>query len=236
MIYYLVQFFDLIYEKEQMAIHLRVKFGKGEEIKYISHLDLTRVWTRVLRRANVPLAYSRGFNPHPKISVAIPLPVGYTSCTEFLDITLLEEMKVAKFWQNVQPQLPDGIEVFDVQELVNRRVSLQATVKWAEYRVDLGDSFDEMVLRAKIQDVLMAHTLPRWKERRGKWREYDLRKMIDDIWLIDENSIWQGYTIGMRLQCSSQGAGRPEEVLAAMEIDVQPRVIRRENLLMSAPR
>ncbi|MFQ5886684.1 MAG: TIGR03936 family radical SAM-associated protein, partial [Anaerolineae bacterium] len=56
---------------------IRITFSKGEEIQYISHLDMMRLWKRTLRRANLPLAYSKGFNPQPKISIAAPLPVGF---------------------------------------------------------------------------------------------------------------------------------------------------------------
>ena len=67
---------------------LRVKFGRGRKLKYISHLDLMRLWERGLRRAGVPVAYSEGFNPRPRLSFASPLAVGTTSESELLDILL----------------------------------------------------------------------------------------------------------------------------------------------------
>jgi radical SAM-linked protein len=67
---------------------LRVKFSRGDEIKFISNLDLMRLWQRALRRAGMPLAYSEGFNPHPRISLAAPLPLGVTGEAELMDIVL----------------------------------------------------------------------------------------------------------------------------------------------------
>jgi len=67
---------------------LRIKFSRGEEIKYISHLDLMRCWERALKRADVPLMYSEGFSPHPRISLAAPLALGVTSEAELMDITV----------------------------------------------------------------------------------------------------------------------------------------------------
>ena len=61
---------------------LRIRFSRGEEIKYISHLDIMRMWERVLRRAELPLAYSEGFSHHPRISLAVPLAIGVTSDAE----------------------------------------------------------------------------------------------------------------------------------------------------------
>ena len=63
---------------------LRLKFSRGEKLKYLSHLDLMRLWERALRRAGLPAAYSEGFSPHPRISLASPLAVGVTSRAELM--------------------------------------------------------------------------------------------------------------------------------------------------------
>ncbi|MCL2281064.1 MAG: TIGR03936 family radical SAM-associated protein, partial [Dehalococcoidia bacterium] len=65
---------------------LRIRFRRGEEIKYISHLDLIRVWMRAFRRAGVELAYSEGFNPHPRLSLAAPLALGVIGLSELIDV------------------------------------------------------------------------------------------------------------------------------------------------------
>ena len=65
---------------------LRIRFSRGEDVKYISHLDLIRLWQRALNRAGIPLTYSRGFNPHPQISMALALAMGVTSEAELMDI------------------------------------------------------------------------------------------------------------------------------------------------------
>ncbi len=65
---------------------LRIRFSRGEEVKFISHLDLMRMWQRVMQRADIPLAYSEGFNPHPRLALAAPLPVGVTAQSELMDI------------------------------------------------------------------------------------------------------------------------------------------------------
>ncbi|PIW40369.1 MAG: hypothetical protein COW22_02130, partial [Chloroflexi bacterium CG15_BIG_FIL_POST_REV_8_21_14_020_46_15] len=71
---------------------LRVRFGRGEEVKFIAHLDIVRFWERAFRRAEIPLAYSQGFTPHPRISLAAPLPVGVTSEFELMDVWLKQWM------------------------------------------------------------------------------------------------------------------------------------------------
>ena len=70
---------------------LRVKFKRGLEVKLISHLDIIRLWHRALRRAGVELAYSEGFSPHPKISLAAPLALGVTSQAELMDVFITNQ-------------------------------------------------------------------------------------------------------------------------------------------------
>jgi len=65
---------------------IRVRFSRGEELKFISHLDIMRLWQRSLHRADIPLAYTEGFSPHPRISLAAPLAVGVTSQSELMDV------------------------------------------------------------------------------------------------------------------------------------------------------
>ncbi len=67
---------------------LRIRFTRGEEIKFISHLDIMRLWHRAFNRAGIQLAYSEGFNPHPRMSLAAPLALGVTSEAELMDIVL----------------------------------------------------------------------------------------------------------------------------------------------------
>ncbi|MDP2953238.1 MAG: TIGR03936 family radical SAM-associated protein, partial [Chloroflexota bacterium] len=116
---------------------LRLTFAKKEEVKHIAHLDLMRLWERALRRAEVPLARSQGYNPHPFLALAAPLPLGVTSQNELLDIILCEPMSPDLFLQRIRRQLPPGIELLEVQEVGLKLRSLPSQVRYAEYRVTI---------------------------------------------------------------------------------------------------
>jgi len=116
---------------------LRVTFTRGEELQYITHLDVMRFWERVLRRADVPVAYSEGFSPHAQISLAAPLAVGTTSEAELMDVFLAQRMTPRAFLRAVSAQLPAGVEVRSVQEVALSLPALQAAVRFAEYVVDI---------------------------------------------------------------------------------------------------
>ena len=204
---------------------LRITFAKGEEIKYISHLDLMRLWERILRRARVPLAYSQGFNPRPKIAVATPLPVGFTSRGEVMDIVLERVISPYNFARCLAPHLPPGLELLSVEEVYPKLPSLQSQVRSAEYRVTVSWDGLQGKMEGKLHELLSAEQLLR--QRRGK--DYDLRPLIEDLWLEGKEAA--GWVLGMRLQAGSRGTGRPDEVLDALDLAEEPYIIQRERLL-----
>ena len=95
---------------------LRLKFTKTGRAVYISHLDLMRTLSRAFRRAELDLKYSEGFNPHPQISIALPLSVGAESICEIMDFKLIEDKAPEEILSGLKMQLPEGIEALEVYE------------------------------------------------------------------------------------------------------------------------
>jgi radical SAM-linked protein len=208
---------------------LRIRFSRREEIKFISHLDIMRLWQRALHRAEIPLAYTEGFSPHPRISLAAPLAVGVTSQAELMDVFCSKWVSPHFFTNAVSQQLPAGIEIVQVYSVAPTMPSLQSQVGYAEYEVELETEKDQAAVKAALASLLSAEQLAWHHERDTGTRNYDLRALIDDLWLID----WrQGSgTIGMRLRCDSGGSGRPEQVAAALGFS-HPTAIHRTKLLL----
>ncbi|OGC04979.1 hypothetical protein A2276_03385 [candidate division WOR-1 bacterium RIFOXYA12_FULL_43_27] len=90
---------------------INITYTKGEEVKFISHLDLIRVFERAIRRANLPIAYSQGFNPRMKISYGQALKVGATSAGEEAKLTFEEEMSHKEVVDRLNAVLPKGIKL-----------------------------------------------------------------------------------------------------------------------------
>ena len=106
---------------------LRLLFAKTDRAVYISHLDLMHVLQRVFLRAGYQLKYSEGFNPHPVISIAVPLSVGAASECELLDFTLLDEsIDFAELIERVNAKMPEGIKALEVYEPVRKA----SGIKW----------------------------------------------------------------------------------------------------------
>jgi len=209
---------------------LRVRFSRGEEIKFISHLDIMRLWERAFHRAQIPLAYSEGFSPHPRLSLAVPLAVGVTSEAELMDVFVTKLVSPHWFTGAVSQQLPPGIEVLGVYQIGLSMPSLQSQVRYAEYRVRMETTEGPKNVESAVATLLSMEHLP-WSHQRdtGK-RNYDLRALIDDLWLVDFSGL--SCTVGMRLRCDSSGSGRPEQVALALGFANHPQSIHRTKLIL----
>ncbi len=116
---------------------VRVKYCKDGPIKYISHLNLAQVFTRALRRANIPVVISGGFNPRFKISFGPPLPLGISSTSEYLDIKLKEESKAGQLAERLNRVLPQGLEILRVKIIPSSADSLVKIIDRASYIINL---------------------------------------------------------------------------------------------------
>ena len=211
---------------------LRTRFRRGEEIKFISHLDIMRLWERALRRAQIHLAYSEGFSPRPRISLAAPLSVGVAGEAELMDVFVTKSVSPHWFTNAVSRQLPRGIEILDVYQIAPGIPSLQSQVRYAEYEIEVATEKSSKEIESSISSLLSAEHLPWYHHRDTGRRNYDLRLLIEDIWLID----WcRSYcTIGMKLRCDNSGSGRPEQVALALGFTAYPQSMRRTRLYLRA--
>lgn len=173
-----------------------------------------RVWERVFRRANVPLVYSQGFNPRPKLQIAAGLPLGYCSTFEVLDVWLVGDLSEPDATLSLlQDMSPPGLIVEAIQPVDLRGPALQSLTRLASYQVILsGGQVDRPALEKRLKALLAQTEVMR--ERRGK--TYNLRPLIKEIEVVSVDPL----TLQMALALSQhQGTGRPDEVLEALGLD-----------------
>ena len=203
----------------------RITFARDRAVRFVGHLDLAKTWERILRRADLPVAYSQGFHPLPKITFASALPVGCTSECELMDVVLSEPMDPSDVMARLVPALPAGVAVTSVAQVPLNTPALQAELRWAEYVVMVETGGAPEQIEQKVQVFLAAPTLPR--ERRGK--SYDLRPLV--LSLSAEAVHDSSVQIVMRLLADANaGTGRPDEVLAALGWGDAPVQIHRRKL------
>jgi radical SAM-linked protein len=209
---------------------LRIKFNRGPEIKYISHLDIVRLWQRAFNRAGIQIAYSTGFSPHPKISLAAPLPLGVTGEAELMDIVIVRGVAPQFFVSAMNQQLPTGLKVEKVQPIGIDIPALQAQISQADYRVEVETSGGPADVQAAVDNLLALEHLP-WQHQRDTGpHQYDLRLLVLDIKVTEQQPARA--VLEMRLRCDSQGSGRPEQVTAALGFPLRPISIHRTHLIL----
>ena len=210
-------------------MRLRITFAKQGALRYTGHLDLHKLWERTARRAALPLAYSQGFHPQPKMNIAAALPLGFSSRCEVMDMRLQNEIPLEGLCEKLQDTLPTGIRVLNVERVNDGEPALQTQVASAEYEVALKEPMDGSELKRRIAAIIAADSLPR--ERRGK--NYDLKPLIEEISLTPNPSSLgrEEPIILMRLTAQEGATGRPEEVLDALGIPFEETRIERTKLI-----
>lgn len=156
----------------------RMLFAKMGRAVYISHLDLMRTITRAFLRAECRLKYSEGFNPHPNISIALPLSVSCESVCEILDFKMLEDMPCEEIKSRISDQFPEGIEVIDVYEM-QRKVK---EIKWLRISgVFEYDERDAAQMAEKLNEFYAAESIVITKKTKRGMGERDIRPAIKEI-------------------------------------------------------
>ena len=133
---------------------IRLKFGKLGDMSLISHLDLHRFFQRAVRRAALPIAYTEGFNPLPRISIAKALPLGQTSNAEFVDFELTATIPIEEFEQRFSAELDADLPIYAINEIEVHSPSLDSVLEVAEYTLTLAFITPSDRHAADIMDLL----------------------------------------------------------------------------------
>lgn len=190
-------------------MRIRVHFAKTEEMRYTSHLDLHRAWERTIRRANLPLAYSQGYRPHPRINLGAALPLGFTSQDELVDVWLEDTLPLQEIYRRLMEAAPPGIAISAIEEIPQNAPALQTQITASKYIITLLEPIDD--LEAKLANLSGISSLPR--QRRGK--VYDLKPLIQKILRLPDNEAGQ-QRLEVVLSATEGATGRPEEVILAL--------------------
>jgi len=191
---------------------LRIKYQKIDQLKFISHLELKRVVERAFRRMELPLKFSQGFNPQPKINFAAPLSVGVSSDAEYVDVELLEKIDIKEMFEKSKSELPKGLNFLEARYTESKK-SLMSVTAYSLYAVNVkSDARDEDYLKKQIQNFLSRDEILHTKlNKKNKEVTKNIRDLILDIQLItllDESIVFKTF-----LKTGSAGNLKPETVL-----------------------
>lgn len=197
-------------------MRLRIAFSKHGKIRFTSHRDVARIWERALRRTNLPVAYSEGFTPRPKLSFGLALSTGHESEGEYLDVDLAAEatdVDLEGLTDHLTAQLPVGMTATGVVVVDRRMPSLQQAVTSCTWQIDVP-GVDEPTVRGAVDGALAAKELIVTRERKGKQVTDDLRPLV--LSLVVDQPIEDGVRLIAELGTQPR-AVRVSELLSAFD-------------------
>ncbi|MGI0482405.1 TIGR03960 family B12-binding radical SAM protein [Geminocystis sp. CENA526] len=175
---------------QEKAQKIRVWFGKQGDMALVSHLDLVRLFDRVIRRAGIPISYTGGFHPGPKISIALALSLGMTSNGEIVDFDNHTRMDIDEFTEKLKANLPPEIPIFKVEELPVKSPKATQILDTAEYIITISTDNKYGLSQwqnwlndlEKSSEIMMQKT-----QKNGKKKMVNIRENLEKISLIDNN-------------------------------------------------
>lgn len=207
---------------------LRIIFGKTGAMKYTGSLDVSKIWERILRRADLPIMYTQGFNTRPRIQLAMALPLGITSECEILDVSLREQITFdeTELIEKLLAVSPVGLDIFAIEEVEIWESAMQSLVESAEYRLHFEDGIERDILQQKVDDIMNRDRIIVEKIRKRKRSVMDIRPLIIDVHIDNNNDLIAHLSVGDR------GNMRPDQLIEQMGLSDQYISVHRYKLHM----
>lgn len=180
----------------------RVKFEKIDNMKFIGHLDLLKLFQRAVKRSGLPVAYSKGFNPHQIMSFALPLSVGIESIGEIVDIEFTKELDCTDAALKLNVTMPDGLKVLNVKRLLKGEKNAAASLTAAIYEV----VFPKEISPEIIDEILNRNEIIVTKKSKKGEKTLDIRPMIYKIEALGSSAIQLTIATGSALNLKAEVA------------------------------
>ena len=220
---------------------LRSRFYKKDDLVFISHLDLMRVFERAMRRANIPISYTQGFNPHPIMAFATALGIGVASEGEYIDIQIDKHIELEDFIDRLNSVLPEGLKILQSVYITSSEDSLMSVIKRSVYlvKVKISDEITQAELEAKTDQFLSLTEIIEIKEKKKKnkkdkpkLQETNIRDSIHQLNILSYNN--NEIIFKMNLSAGSEKNLKPEIVIRkiaeATELPINLESIRIQRL------
>ena len=206
-------------------MRIRIIYQKTLPLRFTSALDMQLIWERSLRRSSLHITYSQGFHPKPKIQLGLPLPLGFMSDEEIVDIWIEDKVSADQLLELIQPNLPIGLTISSIEEIDFSQKPVVTRITTAEYVVKFWDQdVNRDALQTKINSLLLTEKIIRTKRNK---KQYDLRPLIKSVRLLPDLEIVDGFALFIAL-CSEQNRmGRADEVMFALDFSLEEFLIKR---------
>ena len=202
-------------------MRIRISYQKMLSLRFTSALDMQRIWERSIRRAGYKITYSQGYHPQPKIQLGLPLPLGFISEDEKVDIWLENDIDKELTKTNLELNIPEGLEINQIEKIDPSSKPLVTLIKISEYAVRFWDDNNKLNLNHSISDLLQEKEIIRTKRNN---KPYDLRPLILDLHQMEAKD---DFNIFMALKSEQNQMGRADEVMFALGYELDAFLIKR---------
>ncbi len=155
-------------------VTLRIRFKKLGRLQYISHLDLVRTMSKILVRAKLPMWYTEGFNPKPKMVFAAPLSIGAESLCEFMDVRLTKKLPPEEVMAVLNKNMTEEMQVLEAYYPTEKFTEL----KWLKYTMKIKSNMDSAVLAEKCNELFAKEQILVWKKTKSGEQNVDIKPLI----------------------------------------------------------
>ena len=204
---------------------IRMQFCKTREGRFLSHLDLMHTWERVIRRSQLPLAYSQGFNPHPKINFASACAVGTTSDGEYMDMELTQELPVEQVEEMLQAVMPPAFRVSAMKVVTGKAPSLMSIIQRARYvlRLELVEEAAQEQLDAAVERFWQQEEIVIYRYKKNS-KDKKPVNILPGVYELELTAEGKNALLHILVQCGNEGNIRPEEVAYGLMATGMPMV------------
>ena len=200
-------------------MRVRIKYGKPNAGRFLSHLDLMHAWERAIRRTEAPLAFSQGYNPHPKLAFGSALSVGTTSDGEYMDVELEKPIDAALWEKALRDTLPPALTLMEMAVINDKSPALMSIIDRARYQVtvNVAQSLTQEACEAIIARFLAQEQVNvlRFKKNSREKRSVDIRPGIFEL-TASVSPEGRQIVLEMLLKTGSVGNVRPDEVVLGL--------------------
>lgn len=192
---------------------LRVVYTKTDYMKFLGHLELMRMFERAFRRLEIPLGFTEGFNPHPRMTFGGPLSVGVASLYEVMEFELLSPINYDDFMARFNATMPQGIDIKEYY-LVSKTQSLMSALALSTYEVTLTrepnePTYDLVALNGAAESILI-----RKKNKQKRWVDKDLKPYLKTLELMSSDENQEVYRI--EISSSPDGSAKPSQIVEVL--------------------
>ncbi|MEZ5378750.1 MAG: TIGR03936 family radical SAM-associated protein [Acidimicrobiales bacterium] len=202
---------------------IRLRYAKNGKVRFTSHRDVARLFERAFRKLRLPVSYTEGFSPRPKLSFGLALSVAHESDAEYLDVDLATSVDLGDFCAQMTAALPDGLDVVSAVPLESGSVSLQQAIVACSWEIEvIGLPPSEVAVA--VASIIDATELPLERTRKGKVAVVDVRPAILELEIQGPTD--RGVRLAAVLATESVSL-RPAELVQLIGPDVEEGRVRR---------